>query len=481
MPVGWKEALTAPRSVALVGASKEEGSLNYRLMVGFLNQNPKCKVYLVNPKWDEFNGHRFHKSLSEIEDEVDVACIMTSAKTVKSVLRECVEKRVPCADIISAGFGETGHEIGKNLQREISELIGGSNTRVLGPNALGVVSPPNNVVLDVYPDTVHFEKGNVSVIAQSNGVAHLLVEKLLEMGIGTRYVFCLGNQIDLNISDVLELLMEDDDTHIVICYVESLKDIQKFKDVTTSALRRSRPIITIKGGRTEAGKLAVLSHTASLGGSQNSFVAFGRQTNLLLVNTIQEALDTTVILESAIRPKVQGIAAVLNSGGFCALLADRCGETGINLPKLSPETTASMNRLLQDYSKESHILPVVKNPMDVGFFAFDWRVYLELVRLAARDPNVGVVVSSMLDHDMLAEQRAKLFIEISKECREMGKLFVCIWAASYFNDQPVLKMLSQNLVPTFSSPEQAADAIKQLFAYGAQISREQNSVFGGSL
>ena len=265
-----------PKSIAIIGASDVKGKLGYNVFWNLINHDFPGRLYPINPRKDSIKGVKAYKSILDVQEPVDMAVIIVPAKAVEAAIADCCAKGVKYVVVEAAGFAETGEE-GKQAQERIEKIIREHGCRVLGPNCSGVINTHHNMVqsIGLLSD---LRKGNVGMVAQAGVYAAGILTGLsnvLDFGI----VATIGNKMDINETDILEYLSDDDHISVIVMYMEDIRSGKRFVDVAGRAAVR-KPVIVLKSGRTEAGKKAVSSHTASLAGNDEINSAAFKQSGL---------------------------------------------------------------------------------------------------------------------------------------------------------------------------------------------------------
>lgn len=387
---GEFSSFVSPNSIALIGASAKEGSLGNRVLTKLV-QNKEKKIYPINPKSETIMGLQCYPSVEDIPEEVDLAFIITPAKTVPDILRSCVRGGVKAVIISSAGFSEKGGR-GLELKEEMLGIIGESHLRVVGPNCLGIYNLSENLDLTI-SDTIRLldlKKGSIGFISQSGAYGITLLMKGLDMGIGFSKFFSLGNKIDVKDYDILEYLEDDPETEAVIIYMEAVDEGRKFIDLA-ARVSKKKPIIVCKVGKEEAGARAIKSHTGALAGSYKVYSAAFKDCGIIEATSSFAMLETAKVL--SMQPVMKGnrVGIVTNSGGVAAETADLCHVHGLQLPELSDA--------LQQRLKDEDAAPAygsLKNPIDLGAptpSMIDW--YFRSTRLLLESGEVDAVLVIM--------------------------------------------------------------------------------------
>ncbi|TRZ96802.1 MAG: hypothetical protein D4R82_00400, partial [Dehalococcoidia bacterium] len=350
------EPIFYPKSVAVVGVSANDEKPGNHFLRAMIEFGFKGKLYPVNPSTNEILGLRAYPSIGDIPEPVDFVNISVPAKYVPQIIEDCVAKGVPAVEIFTAGFSEVGEE-GRRLEQEIMTLAKGK-LRVLGPNCFGVYCPRGGITLlpgANYPR----ESGNIAIIAQSGGLVDQLIPAATGYGLRFSKIISYGNACDLNEVDLLEYLASDPETTVIAAYLEGVKEGRRFFQVAKRLLGK-KPLIIWKGGLTESGKVAVNSHTGSLGGEQAVWEAFHKQTGAVMVDDAEEFLDTTAIFSHF--PQVAGrrVGVVGGGGAVGVATSDICERVGLKIPTAPPKIQERLRALLPPTGTS------LRNPVDVG-------------------------------------------------------------------------------------------------------------------
>jgi len=334
------ENLLAIRSVAVVGASPEPGKVGYAVVRNLLPfPGP---VYPVNPKHAEILGKKTYPSLDAIPDPVDAVVIAVPAPKVPGIVREAGGKGIPLAIILSSGFREAG-AAGKALEDGLMAAARESGVRVMGPNCLGLMQPAKGI--NTTFDPVSAKPGSIAFISQSGAIITTMVDWSLPEGIGFSMVISVGNQADLTIEDFARYAGADPATNAIVLYIEQIHNGPRFL-ATMREVTCEKPVVAIKSGSSQKGQAAAVSHTGSLAGSHEVYMAAFRQAGVIAVGSMREAFQTAELLSSEGYPK--GIRAVVisNAGGFAVLSSDYAERHCIDLIEFSPGLLAELDAVM---------------------------------------------------------------------------------------------------------------------------------------
>jgi acyl-CoA synthetase (NDP forming) len=344
-----------PASVAVVGAShtKLGGSVVSNLKSGF-----KGKTYPVNPKYDEFNGLDCFASIEDIPHQVDLAIVIVPAKFVPSVIEACGRKGVKRIIIESAGFAEVG-EMGRKLQDQCVAIAKKAGIRLWGPNCMGFVDVPDTHVFSFMMLSKMEQKllpGRISLIVQSGMLSAIFLAELSYRDIGVAKACSIGNRADVDECDLLEYLVQDPETDVIALYLESIPRGRLFAELAKAS---PKPIVLLKGGRSEAGARAAMSHTSSLSGNSRLLDSVLEQSGVILANEIYEMMDIANALQMLPPVPATGRVAILTfSGGAGILSCDALAREGLEVARLSETTKKTIGEVFPPW------MPV-ENPIDL--------------------------------------------------------------------------------------------------------------------
>jgi acyl-CoA synthetase (NDP forming) len=374
-----------PRSVAVVGASTQFGpaGMGAAFLISIQDMGFEGGLYPVNPKHEEIMGIKCYPNLLAIPGPVDHVIFSVPVRAVLDVVEDCIAKGVKTMHFFTAGFSETGEEEGAELEREVVRRARQAGIRLIGPNCIGIYCPAAKIAFG--PGSPR-APGPVGFLSQSGGNAADLLSVAAPRGIRFSKAISYGNAADLNESDFLEYLTEDPETRIIAAYIEGVKDGRRFFRAMRRAAAR-KPVIVLKGGRTESGGRAVFSHTASLAGSLAVFKALVRQVGAVEVDSVDELADMLTIFRFFERPPAgRGVGVVGGGGGFSVFAADEVDEAGLKAPVLSRRVQEELRRFTPVAGTS------VRNPVDTMAIMDPARL-AETLCLVAGDEAVDVVLS----------------------------------------------------------------------------------------
>jgi len=349
------EFLFHPNSIALVGITTAE---TWHWTRTFLESLLEFKFdrpfYLVNPKGGEIEGHRVYASLRDVPGNVDYVIGLVNAHIAPKLVEECAEKGVKAIHFCTAGFSETGDQDRIRLESEVAEAGRRTGIRIIGPNCMGIYCPESRLSFSpAFPK----ESGAVGVISQSGGNSIYLVRQAGLRGIRFSKVISYGNACDINETELLEYLAQDDDTKIIALYIEGIKDGKRFRRALEEATRQ-KTVVLLKGGMTEGGARAAAGHTAALAGSRAAWDALCKQLAIISVNSIEELVDVLVTLVFLPTPRGRNAVLFGAGGGASVLIADEFERRGIRIPPLPAEIISQIREFTPIAGN------ILRNPVD---------------------------------------------------------------------------------------------------------------------
>lgn len=446
--------LFAPKSIAVIGATEAAGSVGRSIMWNLLSNPFGGTLYPVNPKRPSILGVRAYSSLSDIASPVDLAVIVTPARTVPGIIEECARVGVKGAIIISAGFKERGPE-GVELERQILEQARQARIRIIGPNCLGIMSPING--LNATFAGAMARPGNVGFISQSGALCTAVLDWSLKENVGFSAFVSVGSMLDVGWGDLIEYLGDDARTKSIVCYMETIGDARAFMSAARE-VAFTKPIIVIKAGRTEAAAQAAASHTGSLTGSQEVLEAAFRRSGVLSVSRIAELFYMAEVLSKQPRPVGPRLTILTNAGGPGVLATDALIGGGGELAPIPDDIMAQLNELLPEHWSHG-------NPIDILGDADPTR-YAKSIEIAAKNPNsdgllVVVTPQGMTNPTQTAEG-------LKQYAKTTGKPVLASWMGGA-EVAAGENILNNSGVPTFSYPDTAAQVFNYMWQYSSNL------------
>jgi len=454
------EHLLEPRSIAVVGVSDELSRPASQAVRALMSNGYAGRIFPVNPKYTEFQGLKCFASVADIDEAVDLVVIGVPAQGVIPVMEMCAGKKVPYVVILSGGFRESGPE-GIERERKLLEIAQAAGIRIIGPNCLGFANIHSNVYAAFGSITraPKLKAGAVSLVTQSGGFGYSIALACADAGIGFRHVIATGNETDVDTIELIDALIDDDKTRCIVSYIEGSRNGRAWLEVGRRALAAGKPILLWKGGVTEQGARAAESHTASLTGSYDFYKALFKQTGIVEIQELHEAVDFLKALAPAKYPKGRGVAVMGVSGGSAIVFADAGERVGLQLCALSEQTQQRLAKVVPN-------IGAVHNPIDLtaGYFSAANREKLaEAVAATLDDTNghavcVNIATTGKAGSIVAAEVMGSVAKRFDKP------LFV-FSSAPASEVAEALQLFADAGIPVMPSPSRAARAIAMLARY----------------
>ncbi len=448
------DAIFAPDSVAVIGATERVGSVGRTILWNLISNAFGGTVYPVNPKRPSVLGIKAYKSIAEVPDQVDLAVIVTPARTVPGVVRECVDAGVQGAIIISAGFKEIGPE-GVELERQILAEARKGRMRIVGPNCVGVMNPLSGLNATFAGQMAL--PGSVGFISQSGALCTSILDWSFEENVGFSAFVSVGSMLDVGWGDLIYYLGRDSRTKSIVIYMESIGDARSFMSAARE-VALSKPIIVIKPGRTAAAAAAAASHTGSLTGSDEVLATAFRRVGVLRVDNISDLFNMAEVLAKQPRPNGKRLGIVTNAGGPGVLATDALITNGGELATLSDNSISELDAILPPHWSHG-------NPVDILGDA-DRERYSKSLEIVMNDDSCDgtlVILSpqAMTDPTTIAD-------ELKQYSRGTGKPVLSSWMGGV-DVAAGERILNQSNIPTFRYPDTAARMFTYMWKYSSHL------------
>jgi acetyltransferase len=440
-----------PRSIAVVGATRQTGLYSFNIIEKLVSQGYRGKIYPVNPEAGDILGAKAYPRISEVPKTVDLAVIPVWERvTVTKLVKECIDAGIKAIIVVTQGFADGDGE-GQKLQDKILRMAREAGARVLGPNSLGVANAFIGLNTSFFP--YRMEKVPLGVICQS-GLFFLNLRTITTLGKGID----VANGCDIHFAEALEYYENDPETKVILLHIEGLSDGRRFME-TARRVSRKKPIVALKTARNDSGIRVAQSHTGTLSGKDEVFRAALKQCGILQASDIEEMED---LAKAFLRlPLMRGrrVGIISISGGAGVMLADACGDYGLEIAELSPETEAKLQQLSPPWLK-------TRNPLDLWPVSAHSRLGLSEtaitgLRLFLDDPKVdGLVVAFGTVYMQEALRVAQAILELTET---HGKP-VCWWTASGFQAAEEAELEKRGLA-VFPSGQRVIRTLRKLSDY----------------
>jgi acetyl coenzyme A synthetase (ADP forming)-like protein len=472
------DAFFNPRSVAVIGATKKTDKAGHVIFKNFSTSKLRGvfngELYPVNPNEDSILGLKCYRTLSEVPGEVDLVVIVIPATAVPGVMEEAAAKNVKACIIISAGFREVGNA---DLEEQVVAIAKKGGTRVLGPNCLGIYYSKTGVDTLFLPETKTLTTGdevvatprpmpgNIAMITQSGAFGSAALDFLTGRQMGVSKFVSFGNKCDVNESDILRYLLHDKETKVVLAYLEDVKDGREFLEVSKKVTVK-KPVVVLKTGRSSAGARAAASHTGAIAGSDKIYDAAFEQGGIIRAEDMEEFFGMGKAL--TMQPPAMGrnIGILTDAGGPGVMTVDECEHLGLTVDPFSEDTI----KKFQDLKDKNLILKIsaTSNPVDLTGSVTDDQ-FVTSADLMFQDSEIdGIILLGLHHMPGLREKYIDGIVKVSSKYTkpivmcDIGETEMALYTRSRFD---------RLCVPSYSSPEDAARAMKALVTYGEYLKR----------
>jgi acetate---CoA ligase (ADP-forming) len=468
----------SPRGVVVIGASTAPEKLGYGVARNLIQSGYLGAIHFVSQKQGELFGHPLYTELTQVPDPVDLAILIVPPNATPKIIEECGQRGIRAAIIMSSGFREIGEE-GAALEQECLDMARSYNVRLLGPNCIGTIDTH-------FPlDTTFLQppmpaQGSIGFISQSGAFCAAIIDWSRGEGFGFSQLISLGNQADVNETDVLSMLAVEEHTRVITLYMESVSDGHRFVDVARNVTRH-KPVVALKVGRFESGQKAAASHTGALAASDTAFDAAFEKAGILRANSAEQMFDWARALADCPLPRGSNFAILTNAGGPGVIAADSLEHNGLHIAKLSESTLKTLIAVLPPAAN-------VFNPVDMLASASP-EIYASCLKLLLEDDNVdGVLVilppPPMFKAEDVAEKIMDVISAQGNVLREAslsdagdgglskGKPVVIALMGSRLVEK-ARSIFGHSNVPTFPFPERAASALGALVRHAEFLTTER--------
>lgn len=447
------EKFFRPDSVAIVGASREEGKVG-RVVLENIRKGFGGAIYPINPKSDVIDGLKCYPDITSAPP-VDLVVIVVPAKVVPGVLRECGAKGVKNVAVISAGFKEAG---AAELEMECVDIVKKYGMRMLGPNSLGFIGTHSGINASFAAGMAI--PGDIGLASQSGALCTAILDWAEIKRFGFSIFVSLGNKADITENDIIQVMAEDDETSVILLYLEGIKNGREFMDIAGSVTADKKPIIVIKAGSTGSGARAVSSHTGTLAGSDVAYNAAFRQSGVIRAQSIEAMFDYGLAFAYQQLPAGDSIAIITNAGGPGVLATDACETLGMTIASFTPETIETLRSCLPAAAN-------VYNPVDVLGDAVP-ELYRYAIEAVICDDNVsGIIVLASPQAMTDMERIAEIIVDASRKSSKPILVSLMGGAQALKGE----KILSAGRVPNYPFPERAARTMRAMIDYAKITAR----------
>jgi len=445
------QPLFEPNGIAIIGASRTPGKVGYEVLKNLINSGYIGYLCPVNPKAENVLGLKSIPSIKEADDNIDLAVVCVPVKFVPTVVEEAGEMGVKCAIVISAGFKETGPE-GARAERLLLETARKADIRIVGPNCLGVISTGPVSFNASFAESMP-NPGNIAFISQSGALITGILDRSFQEDTGFSKIISVGNMADMEITDLIEALRHDENTNVVLVYMENIKNGEKFLDITRKACSE-KPILVVKSGKSIEGAKAASSHTGALAGSDRAYDLAFQKVGAIRASSMEELFDLAKSFSMQPIPEGENTVIITNAGGPGILATDSVSKYGLKLAPLS-ESTKELRKFLPPAAG-------FHNPVDMLGTATS-KEYSQTLEVCLQNKNVHAALIILTPQAMTDTQ--KIAEKIAKIKKNFVKKPV---VAAFIGGEKVnegVEILQEAGIPCFPFPERAIKALSGLIKY----------------
>ena len=454
------DSLLYPETIAVVGASRTPGKVGREILSGLIDGGFGGTIVPVNPSSDELLGLKCYPDLKSTGIKIDLSIIAVPTNLVRQALEDSMSAGARALTVITAGFKETGPE-GAARERELAEMCSKSGVRMLGPNCLGLINTHHKMNASFATHMPH--EGNISVVSQSGALCTAILDWAAGRGMGLAKLISIGNKADLSETDFLKALAEDDETSVIVCYLESIDAGKEFVKVAEDAASK-KPVVVLKVGTTQAGVKAASSHTGSLAGADIAYGAAFTQAGVIRADTFEALFDSAAALAMQPLPKGNRVAIITNAGGPGIMAADAIESSGMTVASLDMFTATALRKKLPAAAS-------VGNPIDVLGDADPDR-YATAINASLDDDSVDAVVVLLTPQAMTHPAETARAVAA---CARGDKPILAAFMGGR-NVIPARDELVASCLPDYPSPERAVAALRTMCEYAAWRRRPQRIV-----
>jgi acetyl coenzyme A synthetase (ADP forming)-like protein len=449
-----------PKSIAVIGASRTPGKVGYDILKNSIEYGYQGVVYPINPRATEILGLKSYPSILDVPDKIELAVIVVPSKNVIEVIEQCGAKKIDAAVIITAGFRESGLE-GAKLENDLVKKAKESGVRFIGPNCLGIIDTHSMVNASFAAGMP--AKGSIGFFSQSGALCLAVLDRALPEDIGFSKFISVGNKADISDTDIMLALAEDDNTKVILGYIEGLRDGRKFMEVA-SQISKTKPLIIMKSGVTSSGAKAASSHTGALAGREAAFDSAFKQSGIIKARTMGELFNHALAFANQPLPAGPNVAIITNSGGPGIIAADASDRSDLQLVPLHKETVDKLRNFLPPAAS-------FYNPIDILGDANAERYEKALYTVLQDEKIHGVMVlltpTAVVDVEATAKAVANIANLVDKPILTsfMGKKSI----------ESGSRILMKYNVPNYSYPEEAVSSLNAMYRYHVWINRPQKT------
>jgi acetyl coenzyme A synthetase (ADP forming)-like protein len=448
-----------PNGVAVVGASRDPASIGHRILDELIRNRFNGPVYPVNPSAKVVGSIRAYSSVRDLPERVDLAVIAVPRDAVLAAIDDCAASGVRAVVVITAGFSEVGAE-GRDLQKQLAEKVRGAGMRMVGPNCMGLLNADPAVQLNASFSPIFPPPGRLAMSSQSGALGMAILALAAGRGLGLSTFVSVGNKADVSGNDLLQYWETDENTGVILLYLESFGNPRRFARIARR-VSRSKPIVAVKSGRTPAGKRAAGSHTAALAANEVAVEALFRQTGVIRADTLDEMFEIAATLGTQPLMKGRRAGVITNAGGPAILCTDACEAGGLLIPELQETTKAQLRSFLPHTAS-------VSNPVDMIASAGP-ESYRQAVEMMLVSPEIDalIVIHIPVDRAHSAPVAAAILdgVRAARAARAAGASGKPVLSCMMGSDPANVLGPGQENIPVYRFPESAGRVLSKIAVY----------------
>ena len=454
------DRLFSPRSIAVIGASKTVGKVGYLTLSNLVQSGFQGPIVPINSAGGELFGLPVYKQLADYPDPIDLVVIAVPAEMVPAAARDAVAKKAGAVVVVASGFKEAGPE-GRALEDELIAICQRGGVRLLGPNCLGVINTA--IRMNASFSRRIPQAGSMAIFSQSGALCTAMMDIADERELGVSKAISIGNKADITEVDVLEALAEDEDTRVIVGYLEDISDGDRFVKAAEAASNR-KPVVILKAGTTTAGSRAAANHTGVLVGKDTAYGAAFKRAGICRADTFDALFDSATALALQPTPKGDRVLIITNSGGSGTISADAVEKAGLTVAPLGEELARQLRRALPEAA-------FIDNPIDISAAA-EPRHYAAAIDIAAAEGSFDAVLI-VLAPQYMTEPAATVRAIVAHLDENMPVLAAFLGGGDIM---PSRQELAAAGLPFYDSPERAVTALKAMHEYGVWQRRPARQV-----
>jgi acetate---CoA ligase (ADP-forming) len=452
-----------PRSIAVIGASNKPGIGN-ALVKDLIKHEYNGIIYPVNPRDEVVSSIKAYPSVLDIPGEVDLALIAVAAERMQPIIEECGRKGVRSLVIITAGFSEMGGE-GIEREKKLLKTAGAYGMRIIGPNCLGIQNTNPQVNMNASFAPIYPLHGKTAFGSQSGALGGAIISYAIQINLGLSNFVSIGNGADVSGNELLQYWAEDEDTELILLYLESFGNPRRFARIARETTLK-KPVVVVKSGRSAVGARAAASHTGALASDDTATAALIRQTGMIRCDTLEELFDTALLLSNQPIPKGKRVGILTNGGGAGIMAADALANFGFQIPVLSDKGRAELKSFLPPKSSFT-------NPVDTTA-AVSPDQYRQALKVLLSEEIDALIIIYIPPMQFLVQMMQDVIREMAPEFRKKGITLMANFLG--IESRLIIGSKEEGYVPTYVFPESTAGALAKSYEYRERLNRPEGSV-----